>query len=98
MRRPCVSAWACFAALLGVGFVGGGCAAVRRSAESRSGAEEYRIIVPGELVRPTGSRISRVVPKNGPAGVARDMPGFISGSGYIGREQADMMPQKPMGP
>ncbi len=51
------------------------------------------VYVEGEVVQQTGSRISHVVRKGGPAGIAEDRPGMVSGTGRIEHEQNDMLSQ-----
>jgi hypothetical protein len=55
------------------------------------------VIVEGEVVRATGSRLSQVVQKGGPAGIAKDMPGVVTNGRGLEREQNDMQPQSPIG-
>ena len=57
------------------------------------GPEPTGIVVEGEVVQQTGSRISHIVRKDGPAGIAADRPGMVSGSGRIQSEQNDFRSQ-----
>ncbi len=69
-----------------------GCASTRRSATP----DPQGVVVEGELVQSTGSRISHVVKKGNNGGVANDMPGTVTGTKGLEREQNDMIPQSPI--
>ena len=70
-----------------------GCATNRQS----QAPEPRGIIVEGEVIQPTGSRISHVVKKGDPAGIANDMPGTVNGTRDLAHEQNDIAPQFPVG-
>jgi hypothetical protein len=70
-----------------------GCASTRQS----NAPDPQGVIVECEVVHPTGSRLSKVVPKGNPAGIAKDMPGTVTGTRGIERDQNDILPQGPMG-
>ncbi len=72
----------------------GGCATANQRAHGTAAATET---VEGEAAYPTGSRISHVVRKGAPAGIAKDMPGGVTSSRNIEREQNDFQPQMPVG-
>jgi len=57
------------------------------------GTAPAAVYVEGEMAQQTGSRISHVVRKGGPAGIAEDRPGMVSGTGRIEHEQNDMLSQ-----
>ena len=74
------------------GLLAGGCATTNPPANGATAGAT----VEGEAAYPTGSRISHVVRKGAPAGVAKDMPGGSTGTTNIEREQNDFRPQFPI--
>jgi hypothetical protein len=70
-------------------FLSAGCATTGQS----NVPDPRGVIVEGELVRPTGSRLSHVVQKGAPAGIANDMPGTATSGRVLEREQNDILPQ-----
>ena len=70
-----------------------GCASTRQSGVPA----QPGVVVEGEVVRPTGSRLSHVVQKGNPAGIANDMPGTVTNTRGIERDQNDILPQGPIG-
>jgi hypothetical protein len=70
-----------------------GCTSLIDPPTAGSGAA---VFVEGEIVQQTGSRLSRVVKKGHPAGISRDMPGGIIGSGMLAKEQNDINSEGPL--